>query len=75
MVIPRSAWDAWLDPALTDPQVALELLQVTEAGALEAYAVSTAVNKVSNNDVSLLEPLPAEDDAPGAEGPVQDTLL
>ena len=49
---------------------------MTEAGALEAYAVSTAVNKVSNNDASLLEPLPAEDDAdPAAEGPVQDTLL
>ena len=59
---------------------------MTEAGALEAYAVSTAVNKVSNNDASLLEPLPAEGEPPRgdraadrqwpeSEGPVQDTLL
>lgn len=80
MVVPRAAWDAWLDPEVTDPSAALDLLQVTEAAALEAYAVSTAVNKVSNNDPSLLEPLavageePAADDQ-GEPGPAQDTLL
>ena len=46
--------------------------------------MSTAVNKVSNNDASLLEPLPADgerrrrraaDDRDPAQGPVQDTLL
>ncbi len=61
MVIPRTAYDAWLDPLLTDPEAALKLLSVTEAGALEAYAVSTAVNSVKNNDPSLVEPLTAED--------------
>jgi putative SOS response-associated peptidase YedK len=83
MVVPRSAWDAWLDPTLTDPAAALELLQVTDAAALEAYAVSTAVNKVSNNDPSLLEPLAVDDRDEVAEdpgrapdpGPAQDTLL
>ena len=77
MVVPRSAWDSWLDPTVTDPQTALDLLQVTEAEALEAYAESTAVNKVSNNDPSLLEPLAVDDpdEATQDAGPAQDTLL
>jgi putative SOS response-associated peptidase YedK len=80
MVVPRTSWNDWLDPGLTDPQAALDLLQVTEAGSLEAYAVSTAVNKVSNNDASLLQPLPVEGEAAeggdsGTPGAVQDTLL
>jgi putative SOS response-associated peptidase YedK len=75
MVVPRTSWNDWLDPGLTDPQAALDLLQVTEAGSLEAYAVSTAVNKVSNNDASLLEPLPTEPEATEPPAPAQDTLL
>jgi len=77
MVIGRDSWDAWLDPALTDPGRALTLLAVTEPDALEAYAVSTAVNSVKNNDPSLVEPLPdtdddTDDDDRGAGG---DTLV
>ena len=34
-----------------------ELLAVTEAESLEAYAVSTEVNSVQNNHPSLLEPI------------------
>jgi putative SOS response-associated peptidase YedK len=60
MVITREAIDDWLDPAITDPQQALELLAVTEAAALEAYAVSTDVNSVENNNPSLVEPITAE---------------
>jgi putative SOS response-associated peptidase YedK len=60
MVITRDAIDAWLDPEITDPERALELLQVTEASALEAYAVSTEVNSVENNNPSLVEPLASE---------------
>lgn len=67
MVIGRAALDAWLDPALTDPDAALQLLTVTDAEALQAYAVSTAVNSVANNDPSLVRPL--------AEEPESDTLL
>jgi putative SOS response-associated peptidase YedK len=60
MVIIREAIDAWLDPTITDPEQALELLAVTDAAALEAYAVSTDVNSVDNNNPSLLEPVEAE---------------
>ena len=61
MVVGRDAWDAWLDPDLTDPDAALRLLAVTEPDALEAYAVSTAVNSVKNNEPSLLQPLATEE--------------
>jgi putative SOS response-associated peptidase YedK len=73
MVISREAIDAWLDPALTDAREALTLLAVTEADQLEAYAVSTDVNSVQNNDPSLLEPIGDEPQEPAAEP--QDTLI
>jgi putative SOS response-associated peptidase YedK len=78
MVIRREAVDAWLDPQLTDPHAALQLLAVTEADALEAYAVSTDVNNVANNEPSLLEPLaePAAHDQPDQpQVETQDTLV
>ncbi|GAB3623345.1 SOS response-associated peptidase [Mariniluteicoccus endophyticus] len=68
MVIPHVAWTDWLDPALTDPRAAHDLLQVTEAGLLEAYAVSPRVGNVRNNDASLVEPLPLDDVLPLEEG-------
>ncbi len=77
MVIGRDSWDAWLDPELTDPDRAVTLLSVTEPDALEAYAVSTAVNSVKNNEASLLDPLPDEDQVegePSGDGP-QSTLV
>ena len=67
MVIRREAIDAWLDPTLTDPEQALRLLAVTEADALEAYAVSTEVNSVQNNDPSLKDPIAYEPDEPDAD--------
>lgn len=66
MVVPSELWGAWLDPRHTDPDSALELLTVTESDLLEAYAVSTDVNSVRNNDPSLVEPLAEE--PPTGEG-------
>jgi len=73
MVITRDAIGAWLDPTITDPQQALELLAVTEAAALEAYAVSRDVNSVENNNPSLIEPLAAEPEPEPV--PDQQTLI
>jgi putative SOS response-associated peptidase YedK len=73
MVITRDAIDAWLDPTITSPKRALELLAVTEAASLEAYAVSTDVNRVENNDPSLVEPLAAEPEPEPV--PDQETLI
>ncbi len=76
MVIRREAIDAWLDPTLTDPEQALRLLAVTEADALEAYAVSTEVNSVQNNDPSLKEPIASSRTSlTTPTRPGQDTLL
>lgn len=72
MVVPREAIDRWLDPGLTEPEQVLALLAVTGADALEAYAVSTAVNSVQNNEPSLLAPL-AESEAADPDG--QERLL
>ena len=73
MVITRDAIGAWLDPTITNPKRALELLAVTEAASLEAYAVSTDVNSVENNNPSLVEPLAAEPEPEPA--PDQETLI
>jgi putative SOS response-associated peptidase YedK len=57
MIVRPEAWQKWLDPRLDDPEAARELLTVTGADALEAYAVSTQVNTVANNTPELVEPL------------------
>ncbi|RCK71014.1 SOS response-associated peptidase [Desertihabitans brevis] len=64
MVVPAAARDAWLDPSSTDPQRALELLEVTEAAQLEAYAVVGLVSNVRNDGPELLTPLGEEPPAP-----------
>jgi putative SOS response-associated peptidase YedK len=46
---------------------------VTEAASLEAYAVSTDVNSVENNNRSLVEPLAAEPEPEPV--PDQETLI
>jgi len=74
MVVAPEEFDAWLDPAQTDPERTLNLLRVTEPGALAAYAVSTRVNSVQNNDPSLLDPLPTEP-PPADPAPDQPALL
>ncbi|HET9870997.1 MAG TPA: SOS response-associated peptidase [Propionibacteriaceae bacterium] len=73
MVIGKDAYDAWLDPTLTDPDEALRLLEVTDAGALEVYAVSTDVNSVKNNDPSLVRPLETADEAVSGEESADDS--
>jgi putative SOS response-associated peptidase YedK len=60
MVIERSRWADWLDPARTDPGEVRELLLPAAAGALDAYPVSPDVNNVRNNGPGLRERAPAE---------------
>lgn len=60
MVIIKEAYDAWLDPKVTNAEVAQSLLAVTDAEALEAYAVSTEVNNVKNTGPDLVKPIQLE---------------
>lgn len=56
MVIERSRWADWLDPARTRPDDVRELLVPAAASGLEVYPVSPAVNNVRNNGPGLIEP-------------------
>lgn len=52
--VPRTGWEAWLDPALQDPDAARGLLDF--APRWTAIPVSEAVNSVRNNGPELIEP-------------------
>jgi putative SOS response-associated peptidase YedK len=58
MLVEPDRWDAWLDPALTDPGEVRSLLVPAAEGRLESYPVSTAVNRVINNGPELVKPSP-----------------
>jgi putative SOS response-associated peptidase YedK len=57
VVLPRSAWDRWLDPTVTDAARLQALLHASAAGELEAYPVSTAVNSPRNKGPELARPI------------------
>ncbi|WP_347348671.1 SOS response-associated peptidase [Nigerium sp.] len=57
MTIARDDWASWLDPHLTDPLAAKDLLRVTEPAHLDAYPVATLVNAVRNDGPELIRPL------------------
>jgi putative SOS response-associated peptidase YedK len=65
VVIPRSAFDMWLDPKV-DAETAAALLVPAPEETFTAYEVSTAVNRADNDSAALIEPLPpgaVEEDA------------
>jgi putative SOS response-associated peptidase YedK len=66
VVIPPDAFDFWLDPNV-DALTAAALLTAPRDDFFEAYEISTAVNRVANDDPRLLEPLTAQ---PSAAAPV-----
>ncbi|SDR86605.1 SOS response-associated peptidase [Microlunatus soli] len=75
MVVPADRWAGWLDPKLTDPEAARQLLTVTDADQLEAYAVSALVSNVKNNGPELLQPLAESAETTSAEATTEDTLF
>ncbi len=58
MLVGPAAYNAWLDPASTDPDDLRALLAPAAPGRLTAYPVSTEVNNVKNNGPELVDPLP-----------------
>lgn len=56
-------WDAWLDPARTDPGALRELLVPPGHGLLRAHPVRTEVSNVRNNGPELVEPIEAPEEA------------
>jgi len=57
VVIPRSAFDMWLDGRV-DAETAAALLVPAPEDTFTAHEVSTAVNRAENDSAALIEPLP-----------------
>ncbi|MDT0307789.1 SOS response-associated peptidase [Streptomyces sp. DSM 44917] len=55
-------WDAWLDPARTDPEAIRPLLAPPPPGHFRAHPVPTAVSNVRNNGPELVTELPAPEE-------------
>ncbi|MCZ9336283.1 SOS response-associated peptidase, partial [Streptomyces sp. TRM76130] len=66
LMLTPDRWDAWLDPARTDPDDLRALLAPPPGGLMRAYPVTTAVSNVRTNGPELLKEL---------EGPVEGTLF
>ena len=58
VVLPDDAWDTWLDVDNHDVASLAKLLVPIPAPELEAWAISTLVNKADHNGPELLDPVP-----------------
>ena len=63
VIVPPEAFDLWLDCANVDATTAAALIAPAPDDLLEAYRVSTAVNRTANDNPKLMEPV-----VPGAAG-------
>ncbi len=63
LFVPRSLWEAWLDPELTDPGEVQELVDAIPPAPLAPRMVSRAVGNVRNNYPGLIlpeDPIPSQ---------------
>lgn len=65
VILEKDDWAAWLDPAATEKEL-LSLLKPAANKLLEAIPVSTRINKVANDDSSLIEHAGSVEPAPPA---------
>lgn len=70
VIVPRDAFDLWLDTDHVDARTAAAILQPAPDDLLEAYPVSTAVNRTANDNPKLLEPLAASAEMEAAPVPI-----
>jgi putative SOS response-associated peptidase YedK len=59
LMLTPDRWDAWLDPARTDPDGIRDLLAPPPPSTVRAYPVTTDVSNVRNNGPELVRELPA----------------
>lgn len=57
VIVPKDAYDLWLDRDVTDPAAVQPILRPYPATAMKAYPVSTRVNSPRLDEPSLIEPL------------------
>jgi len=60
VILPKEAWDVWLDPHTPDTAQLKALLRPFDSGLMAAHPVSRAVNNTRYDDPSLIEPLTGE---------------
>ena len=68
VIVPPEAFDFWLDPNV-DGEMASAVIAPAPADAIEAYEVSSAVNRTANDSPVLLLPLTEPERAEPAEKP------
>ena len=56
VIVPPEAFDFWLDPKV-DAEMAASVIQPAKDALIEAYEVSSAVNRTANDSAMLVEPL------------------
>jgi putative SOS response-associated peptidase YedK len=71
VVVAPEAFDLWLNCAEVDAKTAEALIQPAPDNLLEAYEISTAVNRTANDNAKLIEPvaLGASEPKPAAAKP------
>ena len=68
VIVPPEAFDFWLDPHV-DGETAAAVIQPAPDAAIEAYEVSSAVNRTANDFPALLAPLTEPEVTAPAEKP------
>jgi putative SOS response-associated peptidase YedK len=63
VIVAPEAFELWLDTANVDAVTAAALLAPAPEDLLEAYEISTAVNRVANDSAELIEPVTEADQA------------
>ena len=71
VMVPPAAFDMWLNCAAVDAQTAAALIAAAPESFFEAYQISTAVNRVANDNPKLIEPSADEPEPPPAPRPVR----
>lgn len=61
VIVPPEAFDFWLNTSDVDARTAEAILTPAPNDLLEAYPVSTAVNRTANDNAKLIEPLAASE--------------
>jgi putative SOS response-associated peptidase YedK len=75
VIVPPDAFDLWLDCANVDAATAMTLVMPAPETLVEAYEVSTAVNRVANDNPELVERWSPSAEPGDAEKPLPEKRL
>ena len=70
VIVPPEAFDLWLDATNVDAETAAALIAPSNEDLLDSHEISTAVNRVANDNAMLIEKMSAPDAAEAAPEPM-----